>query len=93
MPFSRDHLRILHALGPRLGAALSNGRKLTEAQDNAVTDYLTGPSKLQVAIPAPRRGNGKMSPPPCVSGGVPLPISTVLSESMTSTGILKGTAF
>lgn len=40
--FSRDHLRILQALGPRLGAALSNGRKLIEAQDNAVTDYLTG---------------------------------------------------
>jgi diguanylate cyclase (GGDEF)-like protein/putative nucleotidyltransferase with HDIG domain len=40
--FSRDHLRILQALGPRLGAALSNRRKLSEAQDNAVTDYLTG---------------------------------------------------
>lgn len=40
--FSRDHLRILHALGPRLGSALRNGRKLTEARDNAVTDYLTG---------------------------------------------------
>jgi diguanylate cyclase (GGDEF)-like protein/putative nucleotidyltransferase with HDIG domain len=40
--FSRDHLRVLQALGPRLGAALSNGRKLSEAQDNAVTDYLTG---------------------------------------------------
>ncbi len=40
--FSRDHLRILQALGPRLGAALSNGRRLSEAQDNAVTDYLTG---------------------------------------------------
>lgn len=40
--FSRDHLRILQALGPRLGAALSNGRKLSEAQDSAVTDYLTG---------------------------------------------------
>jgi diguanylate cyclase (GGDEF)-like protein/putative nucleotidyltransferase with HDIG domain len=40
--FSRDHLRILQALGPRLGAVLSNGRKLSEAQDNAVTDYLTG---------------------------------------------------
>ena len=40
--FSRDHLRVLQALGPRLGAVLANGRKLTEAQDNAVTDYLTG---------------------------------------------------
>jgi len=40
--FSRDHLRVIQALGPRLGAALSNGRKLSEAQDNAVTDYLTG---------------------------------------------------
>jgi diguanylate cyclase (GGDEF)-like protein/putative nucleotidyltransferase with HDIG domain len=40
--FSRDHLRVLQALGPRLGAALSNGRKLSEAQDNAVTDFLTG---------------------------------------------------
>ena len=40
--FSRDHLRVLQALGPRLGAALTNSRKLTEAQDNAVTDYLTG---------------------------------------------------
>jgi len=40
--FSRDHLRVLQALGPRLGAALSNGRKLSEAQDNAVTDYMTG---------------------------------------------------
>ena len=40
--FSRDHLRILQALGPRLGAALTNGRKLIEAQDIAVTDYLTG---------------------------------------------------
>jgi diguanylate cyclase (GGDEF)-like protein/putative nucleotidyltransferase with HDIG domain len=40
--FSRDHLRILQALGPRLGAALSNGRRLSEAQDSAVTDYLTG---------------------------------------------------
>ncbi len=40
--FSRDHLRILQALGPRLGAALSHGRKLSEAQDSAVTDYLTG---------------------------------------------------
>ncbi len=39
--FSRDHLRVLQALGPRLGAVLSNGRRLTEAQDNAVTDYLT----------------------------------------------------
>jgi diguanylate cyclase (GGDEF)-like protein/putative nucleotidyltransferase with HDIG domain len=39
--FSRDHLRILQALAPRLGAALVNGRKLSEAQDNAVTDYLT----------------------------------------------------
>ncbi len=40
--FSRDHLRILQTMSPRLGAALSNGRKLTEAQDSAVTDYLTG---------------------------------------------------
>jgi diguanylate cyclase (GGDEF)-like protein/putative nucleotidyltransferase with HDIG domain len=40
--FSRDHLRILQALGPRLGSAVSNGRKLTEARDSAVTDYLTG---------------------------------------------------
>ena len=40
--FSRDHLRVLQSLGPRLGAALSNGRKLSEAQDSAVTDYLTG---------------------------------------------------
>ena len=40
--FNRDHLRILQALGPRLSVALSNGRRLTEAQDNAVTDYLTG---------------------------------------------------
>jgi diguanylate cyclase (GGDEF)-like protein/putative nucleotidyltransferase with HDIG domain len=40
--FSRDHLRVLQALGPRLGAVLANGRKLSEAQDNAVTDYLTG---------------------------------------------------
>jgi diguanylate cyclase (GGDEF)-like protein len=40
--FSRDHLRILQSLGPRLGAALNNGRKLSEAQDSAVTDYLTG---------------------------------------------------
>ncbi len=39
--FSRDHLRVLQALGPRLGAVLSNGRRLTEAQDSAVTDYLT----------------------------------------------------
>jgi diguanylate cyclase (GGDEF)-like protein/putative nucleotidyltransferase with HDIG domain len=40
--FSRDHLRVLQALGPRLGSAMSNGRKLSEAQDIAVTDYLTG---------------------------------------------------
>jgi diguanylate cyclase (GGDEF)-like protein/putative nucleotidyltransferase with HDIG domain len=40
--FSRDHLRILQALGPRLSVALSNGKRLSEAQDNAVTDYLTG---------------------------------------------------
>jgi diguanylate cyclase (GGDEF)-like protein/putative nucleotidyltransferase with HDIG domain len=40
--FSRDHLRVLQALGPRVGAALNNGKKLSEAQDNAVTDYLTG---------------------------------------------------
>ena len=40
--FNRDHLRILQALGPRLGAALNNGRQLIEARDNAVTDYLTG---------------------------------------------------
>jgi diguanylate cyclase (GGDEF)-like protein/putative nucleotidyltransferase with HDIG domain len=40
--FSRDHLRILQALGPRLGSAVSNGRKLNEARDSAVTDYLTG---------------------------------------------------
>jgi diguanylate cyclase (GGDEF)-like protein/putative nucleotidyltransferase with HDIG domain len=40
--FSRDHLRVLHALGPRLGSAMSNGRKLSEARDIAVTDYLTG---------------------------------------------------
>jgi diguanylate cyclase (GGDEF)-like protein len=40
--FSRDHLRILETMSPRLGAALGNERKLTEAQDNAVTDFLTG---------------------------------------------------
>ncbi|MDE3197241.1 MAG: diguanylate cyclase, partial [Acidobacteriota bacterium] len=40
--FSRDHLRILRAIGPRLSVALSNGRRLSEAEDNAVTDYLTG---------------------------------------------------
>ena len=40
--FSRDHLRIVQALGPRLGAALNNGRQLLEARDNAVTDFLTG---------------------------------------------------
>jgi diguanylate cyclase (GGDEF)-like protein/putative nucleotidyltransferase with HDIG domain len=40
--FSRDHLRIVQALGPRLGAALSNSMRLSQAQDNAVTDYLTG---------------------------------------------------
>jgi diguanylate cyclase (GGDEF)-like protein/putative nucleotidyltransferase with HDIG domain len=40
--FSRDHLRILETMSPRLGAALSNDRKLTEAQDSAVTDFLTG---------------------------------------------------
>ena len=40
--FSRDHLRILQALGPRLAATLSNGMRLSEAKDNAVTDYLTG---------------------------------------------------
>jgi diguanylate cyclase (GGDEF)-like protein/putative nucleotidyltransferase with HDIG domain len=40
--FSRDHLRVLQSLGPRLGAAMSNTRKLSEAQDSAVTDYLTG---------------------------------------------------
>ena len=28
--------------GPRLGSALNNGRKLNEARDSAVTDYLTG---------------------------------------------------
>ena len=33
---------MLQALGPRLGAVLANGRKLSEVQDNAVTDYLTG---------------------------------------------------
>jgi diguanylate cyclase (GGDEF)-like protein/putative nucleotidyltransferase with HDIG domain len=40
--FSRDHLRVLETMSPRLGAALSNDRKLSEAQDNAVTDFLTG---------------------------------------------------
>jgi diguanylate cyclase (GGDEF)-like protein/putative nucleotidyltransferase with HDIG domain len=40
--FSRDHLRVLQALAPRLEAVLTNGRRMTEAQDNAVTDYLTG---------------------------------------------------
>lgn len=40
--FSRDHLRILQAIGPRLSVALSNGKRLSEAQDNAITDYLTG---------------------------------------------------
>ncbi len=40
--FSRDHLRIVQALGPRLGAALNSNRRLLEARDNAVTDFLTG---------------------------------------------------
>ena len=40
--FSRDHLRILETMSPRLGAALINDRKLNEAQDSAVTDFLTG---------------------------------------------------
>jgi diguanylate cyclase (GGDEF)-like protein/putative nucleotidyltransferase with HDIG domain len=40
--FSRDHLRVLQALAPRLEAVLSNGRRMSEAQDHAVTDYLTG---------------------------------------------------
>ena len=40
--FSRDHLRILETMSPRLAAALGNDRKLAEAQDNATTDFLTG---------------------------------------------------
>lgn len=40
--FNRDHLRVLQALAPRLGTVLSIGLRLSEAQDNAVTDYLTG---------------------------------------------------
>lgn len=40
--FHRDHLRILSALLPRLQSAIANGKRLTSAQDSAVTDFLTG---------------------------------------------------
>lgn len=40
--FSQENLRILQALGPRLGAALKNGRRLSEAEGSASTDFLTG---------------------------------------------------
>jgi diguanylate cyclase (GGDEF)-like protein len=39
--FSRDHLRILLALGSKLGISMENAQKYREAQSSAVTDYLT----------------------------------------------------
>jgi diguanylate cyclase (GGDEF)-like protein/putative nucleotidyltransferase with HDIG domain len=40
--FSRDQLRILQAIGPKLSVSIENAVKYSEAQDSATTDYLTG---------------------------------------------------
>jgi diguanylate cyclase (GGDEF)-like protein/putative nucleotidyltransferase with HDIG domain len=40
--FSRDHLRILQAVSAKLGLVLENSLKYQEAEDSAITDYLTG---------------------------------------------------
>lgn len=40
--FSRDQLRILQAIGPKLSVSIENAFKYREATDSATTDYLTG---------------------------------------------------
>jgi diguanylate cyclase (GGDEF)-like protein/putative nucleotidyltransferase with HDIG domain len=40
--FSKDHLRILLAIGSKLGFTIENALKYRVAEDSATTDYLTG---------------------------------------------------
>jgi diguanylate cyclase (GGDEF)-like protein/putative nucleotidyltransferase with HDIG domain len=40
--FSRDNLRILLAISPKLALSIENAMKYQQAQDSAETDYLTG---------------------------------------------------
>ena len=40
--FTRDHLRILQAIGSKLGFAVENAVRFRVAEDSATTDYLTG---------------------------------------------------
>lgn len=40
--FSRDQLRILQAIGPKLSVSIDNAVRYREATDSATTDYLTG---------------------------------------------------
>lgn len=40
--FTREHVRVLQALTPKLAQSLENGFKFKQAQDRASTDHLTG---------------------------------------------------
>ncbi len=40
--FTTDHLRILLAVSSKMGLAIENARKYEQAENSAVTDYLTG---------------------------------------------------
>ncbi|MBI1787004.1 MAG: sensor domain-containing diguanylate cyclase, partial [Acidobacteria bacterium] len=40
--FTQDHLRILLAISSKLGQSIENSLKYQRAEDNSVTDYLTG---------------------------------------------------
>ncbi len=40
--FSRDHLRILQAVSPKLALSIENSLKFHQAETSATTDYLTG---------------------------------------------------
>src|SRR5207245_5713068 len=40
--FTRDHLRVLLAIGSKLGFTIENALKYRIAEDSATTDYLTG---------------------------------------------------
>jgi diguanylate cyclase (GGDEF)-like protein/putative nucleotidyltransferase with HDIG domain len=50
--FTRDHLRILTDIAPRIAAAIENALKIQEIQENASIDWVTGLPHVRAAMQA-----------------------------------------
>jgi diguanylate cyclase (GGDEF)-like protein/putative nucleotidyltransferase with HDIG domain len=67
--FSRDHLRILQAVGSKLGLIVENSLKYRRAEDSATLDFLTGLANAQSLFIHLERETTR-----CAESGLPLAV-------------------